>query len=66
MLLLTTASGTKGTSALSVCSMTVRTERSDMPHSCTRMGTQLARNTAGSSLSSDASFDSRFTDTWMD
>jgi len=66
MLLLTIASGTKGTRALRDCSMTVRTVRSDMPHNCTRIGTQLARNTTGSILFSDASFDRRFTETCID
>lgn len=64
--LLMVASGMKGTSACSVCSITVRTALSCMAHSCTRMGTQLCLNTLASILPSDASFASTFTLTCID
>lgn len=66
MLRLITASGIKGARDFSDCSITVRTDLSDIAQSCTNMGTQLWRNTCGSSLPMAASFESRFTDTWMD
>lgn len=66
MFLFTVAAGMKGTSAFSVCSITVRTVRSDIAHSCTRMGTQLCLNAPASILPSPASLASTPTLTWMD
>mmetsp|Transcript_10723 Transcript_10723/g.17492 ORF Transcript_10723/g.17492 Transcript_10723/m.17492 type:complete len:265 (-) Transcript_10723:825-1619(-) len=65
-LLFTTAAGISGTRGFRDCSMTVRTVRSPMDHSCTRMGTQFWRNTASSSLFKLARRHSRFTDTCTD